>query len=129
MPTTDPLDTANDRPDALTGPWRAVLACEDGFVVTLGELDPSDVASVRIVRGRDMPVRFDDNDPDDHTERLPGTRTTGVLDTVLLFEDLYVEMDDVAGRWAQAQTIAALLNGRNGINDLPGVSLPAAADV
>jgi hypothetical protein len=118
----DPLSTAGDRPDAVKGPWRAVLADENGFVTTLGDLDPSDVVSIRIVRDRDMPVRQVD------FERLPGSRETGQLDTLYELDDLIVGDDDVAGRWAQAQTVAALLNTRNGINDLPGTKLPEHVD-
>jgi hypothetical protein len=102
--TEHPLDTATDRPDAVAGTWRAVLADDHGFVVSLGELENGDECSVRVVRRSDMPTGPHDD------ERLPGTRVTGELDTLYEHEDLVVGDDDVAGRWAQAQTVARLLN-------------------
>jgi hypothetical protein len=109
------LNTSPDRLDAIRGPWRAVLADDLGFVTEFDALEDGDEVSIHVVRDRDMPI-------DDHgAERLPGTRVSGILDTLYVHDDLIVgdDSDDVEGRWAQAQGVAAALNGRNGINDLP----------
>jgi hypothetical protein len=88
--------------EALAGPWVAVLAARDGWLVVVDdeEDDPKDVQIV-IVRRSAAPV--------DHygTDRLPGSYASP--DHLVRFDD-FEDWVEVRTRWVQAQAMVAGLN-------------------
>lgn len=110
-PTADQL-----RADALRGTWRAVLADELGFVITLDDLDDADFVKVCIVRDTAMPQpdAYYDGEDDGPTERLPGWSSSA--DTAFRQDD-FLDDDEVRLVWERAQAMAAGLNAASSNTD------------
>lgn len=93
---------ASDQPDAVRGPWRAVLhACGDVIPTDQWFGDEGDT-SIAIVRDTALPV-----DNGASGERMPDRYRDS--DVLYRFEDVE-EIEDLEARWAQARLVAALLN-------------------
>lgn len=90
------------RAEALAGPWVAVLAASDGWLVIVDaeEDDPEDV-QIAIVRRSAAPV-------DDYgVDRLPGSYASP--DHLVRFDD-FEDWAEVRACWVQAQAMVAGLN-------------------
>lgn len=99
----------------LAGPWQAVLATRDGFVLDSIEEAIEDFGEdeeVRITIVRDTAVPTDRNGTTGDVLRLPGSYKSG--DMIFELEAYLTDPDDesmgAAARWAQAQAMCAGLN-------------------
>jgi hypothetical protein len=117
----------SDRPDAVRGPWHAVLVA-DGDDMTVGFdqwiINGHDWAydgrtfTVAVVRGTAAPMDVNDNGE--------GTVPNIYQDYDELYRHDGLSGDDAADRWAQARLVVALLN-RNTENLDTLAALNAAA--
>jgi hypothetical protein len=104
-PTPDDNQAAEPHP-ALQGPWQAVIADGDGFIVDIDRarlLWLSDMyVQIVVGRGTAIPVGV----------RMTESAATDVL--YMVDGDLIEDEDDLFNRWVQAQAIAAALNALDG---------------
>lgn len=92
---------SSDHPDAVRGPWTAILTDQYGWPCDLDEFedDGENEPKIAVVRGTAAPKA--------RGERRPGTYQGG---DVLYEVNDFDGADDLADRWAQARLVAALLN-------------------
>jgi hypothetical protein len=91
-------------PDA-DGPWRAVLAWSEGYVVDdLDEITAPDECRIQIARSNALP-----RDDGDGSLRLPGSWTHGNL-LVEFDGDDYETVGELLELWSQAQAMVDGLN-------------------
>lgn len=91
---------ASDHPDAVRGPWLAVLTDQHGWPANVDDYNRDGEAfEVAVVRGSAAPKL--------HGHRRPASYQAA---DVLYEIDDFADRDDLAARWAQARLVAALLN-------------------